>query len=36
MASIKRIDQVAIAVRDVARATEQYVKLLNAVHIAPK
>ena len=36
MASIKRIDHVAIAVRDVAQATEQYVKLLNAVHIAPK
>ncbi len=33
MASIKRIDHVAIAVRDVAQATEQYVKLLNAVHI---
>jgi methylmalonyl-CoA epimerase len=33
MASIKRIDHVAIAVRDADRATEQYVKLLNAVHI---
>jgi catechol 2,3-dioxygenase-like lactoylglutathione lyase family enzyme len=33
MASIKRIDHVAIAVRDVDQATEQYVKLLNAVHI---
>ena len=33
MASIKRIDHVAIAVRDVAQATEQYVKLLNAGHI---
>ena len=33
MASIKRIDHVAIAVRDVAQATEQYIKLLNAVHI---
>ena len=33
MASIKRIDHVAIAVRDVDQATAQYVKLLNAVHI---
>ena len=33
MASIKRIDHVAIAVRDADQATEQYVKLLNAVHI---
>ena len=33
MASIKRIDHVAIAVRDCDAATEQYVKLLNAKHI---
>jgi methylmalonyl-CoA/ethylmalonyl-CoA epimerase len=33
MASIKRIDHVAIAVRDADQATAQYVKLLNAVHI---
>lgn len=33
MASIKRIDHVAIAVRDADKASEQYVKLLNAVHI---
>jgi len=33
MASIKRIDHVAIAVRDVDRATAQYIGLLNAVHI---
>ncbi len=33
MASIKRIDHVAIAVRDADLATAQYVKLLNAVHI---
>lgn len=33
MASIKRIDHVAIAVRDADAATQQYVKLLNAVHI---
>jgi len=33
MASIKRIDHVAIAVRDAEEATRQYVKLLNAVHI---
>lgn len=33
MASIKRIDHVAIAVRDVDQATQQYVNLLNAVHI---
>lgn len=33
MASIKRIDHVAIAVRDADQTTEQYVKLLNAVHI---
>jgi len=33
MASIKRIDHVAIAVRDTDQATAQYVKLLNAVHI---
>jgi methylmalonyl-CoA epimerase len=33
MASIKRIDHVAIAVRDADQATEQYKKLLNAVHI---
>lgn len=33
MAQIKRIDHVAIAVRDADQATQQYVKLLNAVHI---
>ena len=33
MASIKRIDHVAIAVRDCAAAPEQYRKLLNANHI---
>jgi methylmalonyl-CoA/ethylmalonyl-CoA epimerase len=33
MASIKRIDHVAIAVRDADQATRQYVNLLNAVHI---
>jgi methylmalonyl-CoA/ethylmalonyl-CoA epimerase len=33
MARIKRIDHVAIAVRDADEATRQYVKLLNAVHI---
>lgn len=33
MASIKRIDHVAIAVRDADLATAQYVNLLNAVHI---
>ncbi len=33
MASIKRIDHVAIAVRDADQAAEQYKKLLNAVHI---
>ena len=33
MASIKRIDHVAIAVRDVEQAVQQYVNLLNAVHI---
>ena len=33
MASIKRIDHVAIAVRDADEATRQYVNLLNAVHI---
>jgi methylmalonyl-CoA epimerase len=33
MASIKRIDHVAIAVRDADQAAGQYVKLLNAVHI---
>ena len=33
MASIRRIDHVAIAVRDADKATEQYVTLLNAVHI---
>ena len=33
MASIKRIDHVAIAVKDADLATQQYVKLLNAVHI---
>lgn len=33
MASIKRIDHVAIAVKDVEQAMAQYVGLLNAVHI---
>lgn len=33
MASIKRIDHVAIAVRDADRATRQFVDLLNAVPI---
>jgi methylmalonyl-CoA epimerase len=33
MASIKRIDHVAIAVRDADAAREQYSRLLNAVHI---
>jgi len=33
MASIKRIDHVAIAVRDADASTRQYVNLLNAVHI---
>ena len=33
MASIKRIDHVAIAVKDVEQAVTQYVGLLNAVHI---
>ena len=33
MASIKRIDHVAIAVKDVEQAVAQYVGLLNAVHI---
>jgi len=33
MAGIKRIDHVAIAVRDCDAATEQYKKLLNAVHV---
>lgn len=33
MASIKRIDHVAIAVRDADQACAQYVALLNAVHI---
>lgn len=33
MAGIKRIDHVAIAVRDVDQATAQYMKLLGAVHI---
>ncbi len=33
MASIKRIDHVAIAVRDCDQATEQYAKLLNARHV---
>ena len=33
MGSIKRIDNVAIAVRDADQATAQYVGLLNAVHI---
>jgi methylmalonyl-CoA epimerase len=33
MANIKRIDHVAIAVRDADLAAAQYIKLLNAVHI---
>lgn len=33
MAGIKRIDHVAIAVRDADQATAQYTKLLGAVHI---
>ena len=33
MAGIKRIDHVAIAVRDCDQATEQYTKLLNAKHV---
>jgi len=33
VAHIKRIDHVAIAVKDADQATQQYVKLLNAVHI---
>ena len=33
MAGIKRIDHVAIAVKDVEQAVKQYVGLLNAVHI---
>ncbi|MCX5837719.1 MAG: VOC family protein [Deltaproteobacteria bacterium] len=33
MAKIKRIDHVAIAVKDADQATEQFVKLLNAVPI---
>jgi methylmalonyl-CoA epimerase len=33
MASIKRIDHVAIAVRDADQATQQFVKLLNAVPV---
>lgn len=33
MAGIKRIDHVAIAVRDADQATQQYVRLLNAVPI---
>ncbi len=33
MAGIKRIDHVAIAVRDSDKAREQYEKLLNAVHV---
>ena len=33
MAKIKRIDHLAIAVKDVAAAKEQYEKLLNARHI---
>jgi len=33
MANIKRIDHVAIAVKDADAATLQFVKLLNAVHI---
>ncbi len=33
MAGIKRIDHVAIAVKDVEQAVTQYIGLLNAVHI---
>jgi len=33
MAHIRRIDHVAIAVRDADQAADQYAKLLNAVHI---
>lgn len=33
MAGIRRIDHVAIAVKDVEQAVKQYVGLLNAVHI---
>jgi methylmalonyl-CoA epimerase len=33
MASIKRIDHVAIAVKDADQATQQFVRLLNAVHV---
>ena len=33
MAGIKRIDHVAIAVKDADQATRQFVSLLNAVHI---
>jgi methylmalonyl-CoA epimerase len=33
MAKIKRIDHVAIAVKDADEATQKFVKLLNAVHI---
>ncbi len=33
MAGIKRIDHVAIAVKDAGQATQQYVNLLNAIHI---
>lgn len=33
MAGIKRIDHVAIAVRDCDQATEQFTKLLNAKHV---
>jgi methylmalonyl-CoA epimerase len=33
VAKIKRIDHVAIAVKDADEATQKYVKLLNAVHI---
>ena len=33
MAGIKRIDHVAIAVRDVDQAVKQYVGLLNAKHV---
>ena len=34
MSGIRRIDHVAIAVRDADQATEQYVKLLGAVHFS--
>jgi methylmalonyl-CoA epimerase len=33
MAGIKRIDHVAIAVKDVEQAIKQYIGLLNAVHV---